>query len=161
MTSKVLVVGLMLAVISPAAAHVRTRRRAAWTCSSTRPTRSPRVGGLPVQVRVFGFPRVSALAPLAGATIEATWDPESLGKKVASAPPVVSAKSDAEGRAHLEVDVPHGAGSLKLLLSARFGEHQRTRELPIRAVARARDRSARERRSGGSRRRAVGVGVRA
>jgi len=97
-------------------------------------------GRLPVQVRVFGFPQVARLAPLAGATIEATWDPESLGKKVASAPPVVSAKSDADGRAHLELDVPHGTGTLKLLLSVRNGEHQRTRELSIeRLPARAID----------------------
>ncbi len=97
-------------------------------------------GRLPVQVRVFGFAQVSTPAPLAGATIEATWDPESLGKKVASAPPVVSAKSDADGRAHLDLDVPHGTGQLKLLLSVRFGEHQRTRELPIeRLPARAID----------------------
>ena len=33
-------------------------------------------GGLwPVQVRVFGFPTVSTLSPLAGATVEATWIP--------------------------------------------------------------------------------------
>lgn len=97
-------------------------------------------GRLPVQVRVFGFAQVSTPAPLAGATIEATWDPESLGKKVASAPPVVSAKADADGRAHLDVEVPHGTGGLKLLLSVRFGEHQRTRELPIeRLPARAID----------------------
>src|SRR3954471_4917423 len=140
MTSKLLVVGLMLAVNPPAAAHAQDPAARGLDLFVHAPDKIAAGGRLPVQVRVFGFPRVSALAPLAGATIEATWDPESLGKKVASAPPVVSAKSDAEGRAHLEVDVPHGTGSLKLLLSVRFGEHQRTRELLIeRLPARAID----------------------
>ena len=143
MTSKVLVVGLTLAVTShtsPAAAHAQDPAARGLDLFVHAPDKIAAGGRLPVQVRVFGFPQVSALAPLAGATIEVTWDPESLGKKVASAPPVVSTKSDAEGRAHLEVDVPHGAGQLKLLLSARFGEHQRTRELPIeRLPARAID----------------------
>jgi hypothetical protein len=88
-------------------------------------------GRLAVQVRVFGFPTAATLAPLAGAHLEATWDPESLGPHASAAPPVVIATSDAAGRAHLDVDVPRGRGKVKLLLSARAGDHQRTRELEI------------------------------
>ena len=134
MTSQLLVVvGLTLAVIPhalPAAARSDPAARGLDLFVHA-PDRVAAGGRLPVQVRVFGFLQVSKLAPLAGATIEATWDPESTGKPVASAPPVVSAKSDAVGCAHLEIDVPHGKGKLRLLLSARSGEHQRTRELEI------------------------------
>ncbi len=137
MRSQVLWLGFMLAVTPlafPASARSEPAARGLDLFVHA-PDKIAAGGRLPVQVRVFGFPQVSTLAPLAGATIEATWDPESLGKPVAVAPPVVSAKSDADGRAHLELDVPHGTGTLKLLLSARFGEHQRTRELPIERLA--------------------------
>ena len=143
MTSQILVVaGLTLAVIPralPASGRSDPAARGLDLFVHA-PDKIAAGGRLPVQVRVFGFSQVSTPAPLAGATIEATWDPESLGKKVASVPPVVSVKSDAAGRAHLEVEVPHGTGKLTLLLSARTGEHQRTRELEIeRLPARAID----------------------
>ncbi len=147
MTSQVLVVvGLTLAAVPrPLPAGVPAGRRSDPAARGLdmfvhAPARIAAGARLPVQVRVFAFPRVSTLAPLAGATIEATWDPESLGKKMAAAPPIVSAQSDDAGRGHLDVDVPPGRGPLKLLLSVRFGEHQRTRELPIeRLPARAVD----------------------
>jgi hypothetical protein len=92
-------------------------------------------GSLPVQARVYGFPTVTTLAPLAGATVEATWDPESLAegkdKPVASVPPAVATVSDGAGRAHLEIPVPSGSGKLKLLVAARWQGHERVRTLEV------------------------------
>ena len=72
------------------------------------PAEVPSGATLPVQVRVFGFPTVAKPAPLAGATVEATWDPESLGEKVAKVPPPVSIACDESGRGHLDIEVPPG-----------------------------------------------------
>jgi hypothetical protein len=88
-------------------------------------------GRLFLQVRVWGFPTVSTLAPLAGARVVAAWDPESLGPRVAAAPPPVVITADASGLAQLDVPVPRGAGELKLLVSARSGQHERTRTIAI------------------------------
>ena len=72
-----------------------------------------------------------APAHLAGAVVEATWNPESLGK-VSSVPPAVKATTDAEGRAHLDVPMPDGdEGDLELLLGVRSGPHARTREIKV------------------------------
>jgi hypothetical protein len=43
------------------------------------PAEAPSGSMLPVQVRAYGFATVATPAPLGGATVEATWDPESLG----------------------------------------------------------------------------------
>ncbi|HET6147256.1 MAG TPA: alpha-2-macroglobulin family protein [Polyangia bacterium] len=95
------------------------------------PSRATAGARLAVQLRVFGFPTVATLAPLAGARVEAAWDPESLDVHAAAAPPVVTATCDGAGRAHLEVAVPHGRGIARLLLSARWADHQRTREVNV------------------------------
>src|SRR5215212_11373592 len=44
---------------------------------------------VPLQIQAYGFPTAVTLAPLAGAAIEAVWDPESLGPGVSQAPPPV------------------------------------------------------------------------
>ena len=91
---------------------------------------------MPLQMLALGFPTAVTLAPLAGATIDATWDPTSLGPNVSAAPPGVSATADAAGRAHLEVLVPPGdERSLKLLLGTTFGEHRRVSEITVRRIA--------------------------
>jgi hypothetical protein len=93
---------------------------------------------LTVQVRVFGFATVSTPVPLPAAEIEAAWDPEfnsSLGALAVALPPPVSARADAAGLARLDVPVPTGAGPLELLLSARLGGHQRTREIEVSRLA--------------------------
>jgi hypothetical protein len=95
------------------------------------PKTVPSGATLPVQVRVYGFPTVSTLTPLAGATVEAAWDPESLGEKVATAPEPVEIACDAAGRGHLEILVPPGRSTLKLLVSARWQGHERTRTLEV------------------------------
>jgi hypothetical protein len=90
---------------------------------------------LPVDVEALGFPTVVTLAPLAGAALEAGWDPESLGPNAATAPPSVRATADASGRARLLVPVPDGEErALRLLIGVRSGEHARTRSLEVRRV---------------------------
>jgi hypothetical protein len=95
------------------------------------PSESASGGSLPVQVRVFGFPTVSTLVPMAGARVEAVWDPESLGEGAVTVPPPVAATCDGGGRAHLDVPVPSGSGKVTLLVSARAEGHERTRTLTI------------------------------
>jgi hypothetical protein len=95
------------------------------------PKAVPSGATFPVQVRVFGFPSVSTLTPLAGATVEAAWDPESLGEKLATAPEPVEITCDDAGRGHLEIAVPPGRSTLKLLVSARWQGHERTRTLEV------------------------------
>ena len=95
------------------------------------PTQAATGGRVPVQLRVFGFPTVSTLAPLPGAQVEATWDPETLGPDASSVPAAVSGTCDESGRAHLEVGVPPGKDKLSLLLSARWRGHERTRMVEI------------------------------
>ena len=86
---------------------------------------------LPVQVRVFGFPIVSTLIPFAKATVEVAWDPESLGEKVPTMPKPVEIVCDEGGRGHLDIAVPLGQGKIKLLVSARWQSHERTRSLEV------------------------------
>ncbi|MBW2459141.1 MAG: hypothetical protein JRI68_31880 [Deltaproteobacteria bacterium] len=87
---------------------------------------------LPVQVQVIGFSTVTTAKPLPEATVEAVWDPKSLGKGVSVAPPAVTGKTDGTGRAHFAVPVPDGAErELSLLIGARFGSHQRTRAVKV------------------------------
>jgi hypothetical protein len=102
------------------------------------PQRSAPGAKVPVQVEALGFPTAVTLAPLAGAQIEAVWDPESLGPGVSQAPPAVRATTDAAGRAHLDVPVPEGGErSLRLLLGTTHGDHHRTTEVSVhRIVAR-------------------------
>src|SRR5262249_29571239 len=101
-----------------------------------RPTRGAPGAALPLQIQAFGFPTAVTLAPLAGAEIEASWDPESLAAGSSKAPPAVNTTTDAAGRAHLEVPVPAGdERTLTLLIGTRFGEHRRTTELQIERLA--------------------------
>ncbi|APR76270.1 Large extracellular alpha-helical protein [Minicystis rosea] len=91
---------------------------------------------VPLQIEAFGFPTAITLAPLAGATVEAAWDPEHLGPGVTSAPPAVRAITDGSGRAHLDVPVPEGdERSLVLLVGLRSGGHERTRTIHVRRGA--------------------------
>ena len=91
-------------------------------------------GLLPVQIEVVGYPTAVVMKPLAGATVEATWDPETLGLGADPAPPV-RAVADAAGRVHLEVPVPPGKqAALTLLIEARSGEHRRTRSVSVQRV---------------------------
>lgn len=86
---------------------------------------------LPVQVLALGFPTVVTLRPLEAVTVEATWDPEHLGK-VSAAPPPVRVTTDAQGRAHLDVPIPDGPErKLKLLVGVRVGDRQRTQALEV------------------------------
>ncbi|HEY8077218.1 MAG TPA: alpha-2-macroglobulin family protein, partial [Labilithrix sp.] len=93
-------------------------------------------GTVEIAAQAIGFPVVTRGVPLAGATIEAGWDPESLASDGAdAAPPPVSQIADAEGRVRIVLPVPRGAPeTLKVLVSVRHGAHARTREL---AIARA------------------------
>jgi hypothetical protein len=95
------------------------------------PKSVPSGGTWPVQVRVFGFPTVSTLASLAGATVEAAWDPESLGDKAAVVPKPIAITCDEAGRGHLDMAVPPGRGKLNLLVSAHWQGHERTRTLEV------------------------------
>ncbi|XXT46233.1 hypothetical protein WMF23_33205 [Sorangium sp. So ce542] len=90
---------------------------------------------LPVQVLALGFPTAVTLRPLEAATVEATWDPEHLGK-VSAVPPPVRVTTDAKGRAHLDVPIPDGPErELRLLLGVRAGDRQRTRTLTVQRKA--------------------------
>ena len=87
---------------------------------------------LPLQVEAVGFPTVVSLAKLQGATVEASWDPESLGPGISAAPPAVRVTTDASGRAHLDVPVPDGGvRDLKLLVGVRSGSHERTQTVVV------------------------------
>ena len=88
---------------------------------------------LPVDIEALGFPTVVTLVPLAGASFEAGWDPESLGPDAVAAPPSVRAVADAGGRARLDVPMPPGdPRALKLLVAVRSGDHERTRTIEVR-----------------------------
>jgi hypothetical protein len=78
----------------------------------------------------FGFATVTQALPLGSATVEAGWDPESLDG--AAAPPNITAKTDAAGRAQLSLVMPPGEPkALTLLVAARHGVHTRTRTLTV------------------------------
>jgi hypothetical protein len=88
-------------------------------------------GMLPIAVQAVGFTSVVTPAPLVGAVVEATWNPESLGK-AASVPPPVKVTVDGEGRGHLDVPMPDGdEGDLELLIGVRSGKHDRTRAIKV------------------------------
>lgn len=87
-------------------------------------------GTIALTVEAFGFATVTDARPLAGAIVEAGWDPESLDGD--APPPTVTAKTDPDGRARLAVVVPPGPpASLSLLVGARHGGHARTHAVPI------------------------------
>ncbi|MFO0586145.1 MAG: hypothetical protein U0441_01335 [Polyangiaceae bacterium] len=91
---------------------------------------------IPLQIQALGFPTALALAPLSGATIDASWDPESLGPNVSSVPKTVTVTTDAAGRAHVDVPVPVGdERELKLLVGLTLGDHHRVVETRVRRVA--------------------------
>jgi hypothetical protein len=85
-----------------------------------------------LDLRAYGFPSVAKAEVLAGATVVAAWDPESLGPGVSSVPPDVTTTTGRLGEARVDVPVPAGdARTLTLLLSVRHGEHVRTRAVQI------------------------------
>lgn len=88
-------------------------------------------GTLPVQVQAVGFPTISTVRPLADANIDVSWDESSLPGGIDPIPAMVSARCDAEGRAHLNVGVPEVSGHAKLLLRVRHGDHERVREVEV------------------------------
>src|SRR5688572_24950865 len=85
---------------------------------------------LEVLTEAFGFATATKAAPLAGATVEAAWDPEELDG--AAPPPPITIVTDAEGRGTLVVDVPRGLPrNLTLLIGVRHGSHSRTRKVVV------------------------------
>lgn len=86
---------------------------------------------LPIQVQAIGFPTVTAPRPLAGATVEASWDPQAWPQGVRPVPGAVSTAADGDGRAHLDMGAPSRSGSFKLLLRVRHGQHERVRSVTI------------------------------
>ncbi|RLB64268.1 MAG: hypothetical protein DRI90_04995, partial [Deltaproteobacteria bacterium] len=96
------------------------------------PTSAAPGAAVPVQVQALGFPTVTTAKPLAGAAIEAVWDPRSLGKNISVAPPPVRGTTDTMGRAHLDVRIPDGPErDLILLIGVRSGSHHRTRTVKV------------------------------
>lgn len=87
----------------------------------------------------YGFVTVTDSKPLEKATIIATWDPESLGAGVATAPGDITTTTDAKGHATLSVPMPDGdARNISLLVSLRHGEHVRTRKISVKRTAKQR-----------------------
>lgn len=85
-----------------------------------------------LDLRAYGFATVADARPLPGASIVATWDPESLGAGVTTAPPDVGTTTGGDGQATLVVPVPDGdARKLRLLVAVRHGEHVRTRSFVV------------------------------
>lgn len=94
------------------------------------PRSVPPGGIVPVQLQAIGFPTVTKTRPLAGVSIEAAWDPQSLGPGRSTAPATLRTTTDPDGRAHLSVPVPAGpARDIRLLINVRSGVHQRTQTL--------------------------------
>ncbi len=91
-------------------------------------------GKVSVALEAYGFPAVTQAVALAGATVELGWDPASLGPDAKPAPSI-TATTDAQGHAVVDVPVPEGdARELKLLLAVRKNEHARTAELKVARV---------------------------
>ncbi len=87
---------------------------------------------VPIHVVAYGFPAVTTMLPLADTSVEARWDPESLGPNQSSAPPPIRKSTDAQGRVQLDVPIPPGDDrELKLLIGLQVGEHSRVRVLTI------------------------------
>lgn len=85
----------------------------------------------------YGFVTVTDPKPLEKATIIATWDPESLGAGIATAPGDITGTTDARGHATISVPMPDGdARQVTLLVSLRHGEHVRTRKIHVKRTAR-------------------------
>lgn len=116
------------------------------------PSRATGRSTVSINVLALGFPTAKSTRALAGAVVEATWDPESLiepsprakdakskdrkakdqPQKPVAAPPAVRATSDAEGRATLELPVPEGSERpLVALVSVSANGKQRVREIKI------------------------------
>lgn len=92
---------------------------------------------LPIDVIALGYPTVTTLEAVPGATVDATWDPETLrevdGPKMSAADvPTVSAKTDEGGRAALLLPVPKGSTrTLNALITVRANGKERQRTLRI------------------------------
>lgn len=94
---------------------------------------------LEVAVLALGFPTLATTVPLEGATIEASWDVETLEleRTGGAPPPSVSARADARGRAVLQVPVPDGdPGKLGLLVAVRDAGKERIQRLEVERVRR-------------------------
>jgi hypothetical protein len=100
------------------------------------PTHAAPGGTLSFTAEAFGFATPSNPLPLAGATLEAGWDPETLDGAVPPAPVRITA--DAAGRADLALPVPVGKPhTIDLLVSVRYGGHTRTRTVKVERAAAA------------------------
>jgi hypothetical protein len=87
-------------------------------------------GTVELMAEAFGFATVTEARPLGGATLEAGWDPESLGG--ATPPPTVTMQTDAAGHARMLIDVPDGPpATLSLLVGIRHGAHTRTHAISV------------------------------
>lgn len=90
---------------------------------------------IPIHVVAYGFPAVTTMVPLSELSVEALWDPESLGPGQSAAPPPVRVTTDKDGRAQLDVPIPPGdERELKLLIGIQAGEHSRTRIVTVRRI---------------------------
>ena len=91
-----------------------------------------------VDLRTYGFPSVATAEPLAGATVVAAWDPESLGP-ISNAPPEVTVTTGSLGEAKLDIPAPPGdPRKLVLLVSIRHGSHARTQKIEVTRLTRTR-----------------------
>ncbi len=96
------------------------------------PSAAPSGGSLSLSVEALGFPTITSSEPVAGATIEAAWDPESLHLADAPLPPSVVATTNDGGHATIAIPMPVGEPqSLTLLVSVKAGGKSRVRELTI------------------------------
>lgn len=97
-------------------------------------SQAPAGSELALDLKTFGFAKVTEPAPLGGVTVELAWDPEHLGKGVSAAPPAVSVTSDATGLAlaHVPMPVQGDQDDLVLVVHLRFGGHAREREIHVR-----------------------------
>jgi hypothetical protein len=100
------------------------------------PSSAPAGGRLDLSVVALGFPTATTLTPLAGASVEAAWDPTSLTgddePKPAVAPPPVVATTDVGGSALLAIPVPPGrALAMRLIVRVKVGDKERTKELTV------------------------------
>lgn len=92
---------------------------------------------VPIDVVALGYPTVNTLEPVPHATVEATWDPETVrapdGPVLKAADmPVVTTTANGEGRATLLLPAPKGpARSLSALITVRANGKERQRTVRI------------------------------
>lgn len=103
---------------------------------------------IPIDLVALGFPTATGVTPIPNASVEATWDPESLLEPItqsvsssggltkvrppATPPPIVRGTTDAQGRATLSLAIPRGTQrSITLLVSVKTADRERVQEIPI------------------------------